>query len=101
MAAIQYSETLPDTNPQNQDDFPPDSEGKDDDSYLALQNPTKAPIISKDFLRALSHCPIIHWVSQMCNDPRLCFRLCSIHSKPWRKKERHQFMMIMDAKELP
>jgi hypothetical protein len=55
MAAIQYSETLPDTNSQNQDDFPPDFEGKDNGSYLLLQNPTKAPIILKDFLRALPH----------------------------------------------
>jgi hypothetical protein len=60
MAAIQYSETLSDTNLQNQDGFSPDFEPKDDDSYLAFQNPTKAPIISKDFLRKLSFCPIIH-----------------------------------------
>jgi hypothetical protein len=60
MAAIQYSETLPDTNPQKKDDFSPDFEGEDDDSYLLLQNPTKAPIILKDFPRALPHCPIIH-----------------------------------------
>jgi hypothetical protein len=44
MAAIQYSETLHDTNPHNQDDFSPDFEGKDDDGYSALQNPTNAPI---------------------------------------------------------
>jgi hypothetical protein len=60
MAVIQFSETLLDTNLQNQDDFSPDFEGKDDDSCLLLQNPTKAPIISKDFLRALPHCLIIH-----------------------------------------
>jgi hypothetical protein len=53
-----------------------------------LQNPTKAPIISKDFLRALSCSPIIHWVSQMCNNPKLCFCPCSIHSKPWREKNK-------------
>jgi hypothetical protein len=82
LAAIQYSETLPDTNPQNEDDYPPDFEGDDDDSYLLLQNPTKAPIISKDFLRALPQCPTIHWASQMCNDPKLCFCPCSIYSKP-------------------
>jgi hypothetical protein len=46
MAAIQYSETLL----QNQVDFPPDFEGKDDDEYLLVQNPTKTPIISKNFL---------------------------------------------------
>jgi hypothetical protein len=50
----------------------------------ALQNPTKTPIISKDFLIALPHCPIIHWASQMCNDPRLCFCPCSKHSSPCR-----------------
>jgi hypothetical protein len=73
MAVIQHTETVPDANLQNQDDFSPDFEGKDDDSYLLLQNPTKAPIISKDFHRALSHCPIIHWASQMCNNQKLCF----------------------------
>jgi hypothetical protein len=68
--AIQYSETLL----QNQDDFSPDFEPSDEeDVYSCLQNPTKTPIISKDFLRALPHCPIIHWAFQMCDDPRLCF----------------------------
>jgi hypothetical protein len=86
MAAIQYSETLPDTNLWNQDVFSTDSEGKDDDSYLLLQNHTKAPIISKDFLRAVPYCPILHWASQMCNNPKLCFCPYSIHSKPWREK---------------
>jgi hypothetical protein len=84
MAAIQYSKTVTDTNAQIQDDFSPDFEGKDDASYSALQNPTKAPIISKDFLRALPHCPNIHWVPQMCINPKLCFCPCSIHSRPWR-----------------
>ncbi len=45
-AAIQYSETLL----QNQDDFSPDFEPSDEeDEYSHLQNPTKIPIISKDF----------------------------------------------------
>jgi hypothetical protein len=86
MAAIQYSKTLTDTNHQNQDEFPPDFEGKDDDAYSLLQNLTKAPIILNDFLRALPHCPIIHWASQMCNNPKLCFYPFSIYSRPWRKK---------------
>jgi hypothetical protein len=80
-AAIQYSETLL----QDQDDFSPDFEPSDkEDIYSGLQIPTKTPIISKDFLRALTHCPIIHWESQMCDDPRLCFCPCSKHSSPWR-----------------
>jgi hypothetical protein len=55
---------------QSQDDEVPDYEGKDEeDNYSHLQNPTKTPIILKDFLRALPHCPIIHWASQMCNNP--------------------------------
>jgi hypothetical protein len=88
MAAIQYSETLPDTNLQSQDDDSPDFEGKDDDSYSLLQNATKAPIILKDFIRALPHCPITHWASQMCNNPKLFICPCSIHSKPrWGKNE--------------
>jgi hypothetical protein len=82
-AAIQYSETLL----QNQDDFPPDFEPSyEKDVYSRLQNPKKKPIISKDFLRALPHCPIIHWASQMCNNPKLCFCPCSISSQPWRGK---------------
>ncbi len=68
MAAIKYSEKIHDT-----DGFSPDFEGKDDKSCPLLQNPTKTPIISKDFLRVLPHCPIIHWASQMCNNPKLCF----------------------------
>jgi hypothetical protein len=46
-AAIKYSETLL----QSQDDEVPDYEGKDEeDDYSHLQNPTKTPIILKDFL---------------------------------------------------
>ncbi len=55
MAAIQYSEKKHET-----DEFSPDFEGKDDDSFSLHQNPTKTPIILKIFLRALPHCPIIH-----------------------------------------
>jgi hypothetical protein len=64
--AIQYSETLL----QNQDDFSPDFEPSDEeDEHSCLQNPTKTPIILKYFLRALPFCPIIHWASQMKNNP--------------------------------
>ncbi len=81
LAAIQYSETLL----QNQDDEVPDYEPSDEeDEYSHLQNPTKTPIILKDFLRALPHCPIIHWASQRCNDPMLCVCPCSKYSSPWR-----------------
>jgi hypothetical protein len=97
-AAIHYSETLSDTNLQNQDGFSPDFEGKDDDSYSLFQNSTKAPIISKDFLRTLPYCPIIHWASQMCNNPKLCFCPCSSHSRPWREKVRYLFMTIINAR---
>jgi hypothetical protein len=49
-AAIQYSETLL----QNQDEFSPDYEPSDEEGkYSHLQNPTKTPIVSKDFLRVL------------------------------------------------
>jgi hypothetical protein len=84
LAAIRYSETLV----QSQDEFPPDFEASDeDDEYSLLQNPTKTPIISKDFLRELPFCPIIHWASQMKDDHRLCFCPCSISSQPWREKK--------------
>jgi hypothetical protein len=88
MAEIQYSETIPDTNPSKKDDFPPDFEGNNDDSYLLLQNHTKAPIILKDFFRTLPHCPVIQLASQMFNNPKLCFCPHSIHSKPRREKMR-------------
>jgi hypothetical protein len=95
MAAIQYSETLL----QNQDNEVPDYEfSDDDDEYSCLQNPTKTPIILNNFLRALLHCPIIHWASQMCNDPRLCFCPYSKHSSPWRERIRSLFIMIMNAR---
>jgi hypothetical protein len=65
-AEIQYSETLL----QSQDNDGPGYEGKDEEDELScLQNPTKTPIVSKKFLRVLPHCPIIHWVSQMLNNP--------------------------------
>ncbi len=83
MAAIQYSEKNHDT-----DEFSPDFEGKDNDSFSLLQNPTKTPIILKDFLRVLPHCPIIHWASQMFNKPKLCFCPCSKHSSPWRENNK-------------
>jgi hypothetical protein len=84
LATIQYSETLL----QNQDDEVPDYEPSDEeDEYSCLQNPTKTPVILKDFLRALPHCLIIHWASQMCNDPTLCDCPCSKHSSPWREND--------------
>jgi hypothetical protein len=49
--------------------------------------PYKDPHHLKRFLRALPHCSIIHWVSQMCNNPQLCFCPCSSHSRPWREKK--------------
>ncbi len=56
-AAIKYSESLL----QSQDEFSPDFEASNDDDELSrLQNPAKTPTISKDFLRVLPHCPIIH-----------------------------------------
>jgi hypothetical protein len=92
MASIQYSETLLFINPQNQDDFSPDFEGKDDDSYSTLQNPTKAPIISKDFLKSYTGClkcaMILGYVS-------VHVQFISNHGM---KNMRYKFMMIMDVK---
>jgi hypothetical protein len=97
-AAIQYSVTVL----QSQDDFSPDFEPSDEeDVYSCLQNPTKTPVISKDFRRVLPLCPIIHWVSQMCNNPKLCFCPCSISSQQCREKMISLLMMIMDARQLP
>ncbi len=88
LKAIQYSETLV----QSQDDFYPDFEASDeDDEYSHLQNPIKTPIISKDFFRVFPHCPIIHWTSQMKNNPKLCFFPCSNSSQPWREKKEYLY----------
>jgi hypothetical protein len=84
MEAIQYSEKTHD-----KDEFSPDFEDKYDDSLSLLQNPTKTPIlISKDVLRALLHCLIIHGASQMFNKPNCGFRPCSKHSRPWRETNK-------------
>jgi hypothetical protein len=97
-AAILYSETLL----QSQDDEGPDYEPSDEeDVYSHLQNPTKTPIITKDFLKALPLCPIILWASQMKNNPKLCFCPCSNSSQTWREKLISLLMMIMDARQLP
>jgi hypothetical protein len=97
-AAILYSETLL----QSQDDEGPVYEpSNEEDVYSHLQNPAKTPIISKDFLKALPLCPIIHWASQMKNNPKLCFCPCSNSSEPWREKIISLLMMIMDARQLP
>ncbi len=65
---------------------PPEFEPSDEEDVCSrLQNPTKTPIILKHFLRVLPHCPIIHWASQMKNNPKLFFS-CSISSQPWREK---------------
>jgi hypothetical protein len=93
MAAIQYSEKIHDT-----DEFSPDFEGKDDDRFSLLQNPTKTPIISKDFLTALPHCPIIHWASQMFNNPKLFFVHTQSNPVHGGKTIRSLFMMIMNAR---
>jgi hypothetical protein len=97
-AATQYSETLL----QIQDDEVPYYDSEDEEDELScLQNSTKAPIISKDLLIVLPHCPIIHWASQMKNNPKLCFCPCSNSSQPWREKIISFLMMIMDARQLP
>ncbi len=79
-AAIEFSKTLPVTDSQF-DQYGSESE----DSYAEVQNPTKAKTVSKDFLNALLDCLIIHWPTQMYNDPNLCFCLCSTQTKPWRE----------------
>jgi hypothetical protein len=85
MAAIEHSDTLL----QSQDDKVLDIEPSDDDNeYSCLQNPTKAPIIWKEFLRNFPFYPIIYWASQMCNNPKLCFCPFSIHSSPWRENNK-------------
>jgi hypothetical protein len=93
MAAIQYSEKIHDT-----DDVSPDFEGKDDECFLLLQNPTKTPIILKDFLRALPHCPIIHWAPQMCNNPNFVLVHVQFIPDHGGDKIRSLYMMIMNAR---
>ncbi len=80
-AAIEFSKTLQKTKSQ----FDHDSSESEDD-YGHVQNPTKAKIVSNDFLKALPECPTIHWPSQMLNDPPLCSCPCCTNTKPWREK---------------
>ena len=81
MAAIQDYENIHAT-----DEFTSDFDGKDDISFSLLQNPTTTPIISKDFLRVLPHCPIIHWVSQMCTTLNFVFVHGQFHPNHGGKK---------------
>jgi hypothetical protein len=96
MAAIQYSEILTDKNPQHQDEFSPDFEGKDDDSYSHLQNPTKAPIISNNCLECFL-------TVQLSTEHLKCattLNFVFVHVKlipDHGGKKKDLFMMIMNA----
>ncbi len=80
-AAIQFSKTLQETESQLDHES---SESEDD--YGHVMNPTKAKIVSNDFLPALSECPTIHWLWQMMNEPQLCIGPCSTNTKPWMEQ---------------
>ncbi len=54
-AAIAFSKTLQETESQ----FDHDDSDSDAD-YGCVQKPTKAKIVSNNFLKALPECPIIH-----------------------------------------
>jgi hypothetical protein len=82
-AAIEFSKTLQETESLLDHES---SESEDD--YGCVMNPTKAKIISNNFLQALPECPTIHWPSQMLNDPQLCFCPCSTYTKLWREKTK-------------
>ncbi len=71
--------TLKETNSQTGHD---DSDS--DDNYVLAQNPTKAKIVSKNFLNAPPDRPTIHLPTEMFNDPKLCFCPCSTQTEPWR-----------------
>jgi hypothetical protein len=98
LAAIRYSETLV----QSQDDEVPDNDSKDEeDDYSRLQNPTKTPIVSKDFLRVLPHCQLStgHLKCAMILD----FVFVHVQSIPVHGgiTRTSLFIMIMDARQLP
>jgi hypothetical protein len=82
-AAIEFSKTLEGINSQ----FDHDKSDSDND-YGHVQNPTKAKIVSNNFLKVLPECPTIHWPTQMFNDPLLGFCSCSTNTKPWRGKTK-------------
>jgi hypothetical protein len=63
-AAIAFSKTLQETESQLDYDS-----SDSDNNYGHVQNPTKAMIVSNNFLITPSKCPTIHWPSQMFNDP--------------------------------
>jgi hypothetical protein len=95
-AAIQYSETLL----QNQDDFPPDFEPSDEeDDYSHLQNPSKTPIILKDFLRVTVQLSTGHLKCAMI----LGFVFVHVQSIPVHGEitRTSLFIMIMHARQLP
>jgi hypothetical protein len=77
-AAIEFSKTFQETESQ----FDHDNSDSDSD-YGRVHNPTKAKIDSNKFLKALSECPIIHWPTQMLNNPPLYFCPCSTNTEPW------------------
>jgi hypothetical protein len=80
-AAIEFSKTVQETESQ----FDHDS-SESDNGYGHVQNPTRALIVSNEFLKALPECPTIHWPSQMFNDPQLFFCPCYTNTKPQREK---------------
>jgi hypothetical protein len=100
-AAVQYSETCSDTYLQNQDDFFPDFEGEDYDSYLLHQNPTKPPLTQKNSLE--------HFLSVQSSTGHLkcattlnfVFVHVQVIPDHGGKTITSLFMMIMDARELP
>jgi hypothetical protein len=72
-AASEFSKTFPQTNPQIQHES-----SASEDTYAHHQN------ISNNLLNMLPDCPIIHWASQMFNDPKLYFCSCCINTELWR-----------------
>jgi hypothetical protein len=75
-ATIEFSKTLQETESQ----FDHDSSGSNND-YGHVQNPTRAMIVSNNFLKALPDCPTIHWPSQTFKDHQLCVCPFSTNTK--------------------
>ncbi len=97
-AAIQYSETLL----QNQDDFSPDFEPSDEeDKYSRLQNPTKTPIVSKDFLERFLTVQLSTGRLKWATTLNFVFVHVQVIPDHGGKKYISLFMMIMDARQLP
>jgi hypothetical protein len=96
--AIQYSETLSDTNLQNQDDFSPDFEGKDDNSFPSFRTQQRPPSSQKISLERFLSVQLSNGRLKCATTLNFVFVHIQVIPYHGRKKLRSLFMMIMNAR---